>query len=67
MNTTPTTANPLYRCYRAVCPEGRAGDFGAWARGMARTYCALAGIDEVTDSELIHWIDQDHARRKGAA
>ena len=66
MNTTRNTSNPLYRCFRAVCPEARAEDFEQWARGMANTYRALAGVDEVGDAELIHWIDRDHANRKAS-
>lgn len=67
MNTATDTTNPLYRCFRAVCPEALPNDFETWATGMARTYCAIAGIGEVQDSEPIHWIERDIAKRKGAA
>ena len=60
MNLSISTENPLYRLFLAACPMALQEDFGAWVAGMANACRSETGENNISESGLIDWVQDNH-------
>ena len=61
MNLKPTTENPLYSAFLAICPWALSSDFHAWVAAMSSTYEVTHGKAPVQE-DLIEWIENSRMK-----